>query len=63
MRNVQKLIDAKGGLVALKSRPIRLDSPGFMRLVIEHVGHASIIPCFVGERSSIQLTTQHSPLR
>ena len=38
MRNVQKIIDAKGGLAALKSRPIRLEVPGFMRLVIEHIG-------------------------
>jgi hypothetical protein len=39
MRNVQKIIDTKGGLAALKSRPIRLEAPGFMRLVIEHIGH------------------------
>ncbi|HEY7157037.1 MAG TPA: hypothetical protein VH575_23915 [Gemmataceae bacterium] len=38
MRNVQKIIDAKGGLAALKSRPIRLEVPGFMRLVIEYIG-------------------------
>jgi hypothetical protein len=38
MRNVQKIIDATGGLAALKSRPIRLEVPGFMRLVIEHIG-------------------------
>jgi hypothetical protein len=38
MRNVQKIIDANDGLAALKSRPIRLEMPGFMRLVIEHIG-------------------------
>jgi hypothetical protein len=38
MRNVQKIIDLRGGLEALKQRPIRLQVPGFMRLVIEHVG-------------------------
>ena len=37
MRNVQKII-VFGGLEALKQRPIRLQVPGFMRLVIEHVG-------------------------
>jgi hypothetical protein len=38
MRNVQKIIDTRGGLEALKRQPIRLEVPGFMRLVIEHVG-------------------------
>ena len=38
MKNVQKIIDIRGGLAALKQRPIRLEVPGFMRLVIEHVG-------------------------
>jgi hypothetical protein len=38
MRNVQKIIDAFGGIKALKSKPIRLEVPGFMRLVVEHVG-------------------------
>jgi hypothetical protein len=38
MRNVQKIIDELGGLAALKLWPIRLEVPGFMRLVIEHVG-------------------------
>lgn len=38
MRNVQKIIDTRGGMKALKQRPIRLQVPGFMRLVIEHVG-------------------------
>jgi hypothetical protein len=38
MRNVQKIIDTFGGLEALKRHPIRLEAPGFMRLVIEHVG-------------------------
>ncbi len=38
MRNVQEIIDQRGGLEALKQRPIRLQVPGFMRLVIEHVG-------------------------
>jgi hypothetical protein len=38
MRNVNKIIDLMGGMAALKSRPIRLEVPGFMRLVIEHVG-------------------------
>jgi hypothetical protein len=38
MRNIQNIIDAKGGMAALKSRPIRLEVPGFMRLVIEHIG-------------------------
>jgi hypothetical protein len=38
MRNVQKIIATLGGMAALKSRPIRLEVPGFMRLVIEHVG-------------------------
>jgi hypothetical protein len=34
----QKSIDTLGGLEALKHRPFRLEVPGFMRLVIEHVG-------------------------
>jgi hypothetical protein len=38
MRNVNKIIDQMGGMAALKSRPIRLEVPGFMRLVIEHIG-------------------------
>jgi hypothetical protein len=38
MRNVQRIIDRMGGLAELKARPIRLEVPGFMRLVIEHVG-------------------------
>jgi hypothetical protein len=38
MKNVQKIIDLKGGIAALKTRYIRLESPPFMRLVIEHVG-------------------------
>jgi hypothetical protein len=40
MRNVSNNIDITGGLAALKSRPIRLEVPGFMRLVVEHVGAA-----------------------
>ena len=38
MRNVQKIIDTRGGLEALKRNYIRLEVPGFMRLVIEHIG-------------------------
>jgi hypothetical protein len=38
MRNVQKIIDTCGGLEALKRKHIRLEVPGFMRLVIEHIG-------------------------
>jgi hypothetical protein len=38
MKNVQKIIDTRGGLEALKRKYIRLKVPGFMRLVIEHVG-------------------------
>src|SRR5579875_3334609 len=38
MKNVQKIIDLRGGMATLKQRPIRLEVPGFMRLVIEHVG-------------------------
>jgi hypothetical protein len=38
MRNVQKIIDKLGGMAAMKSRPIRLEVPVFMRLVIEHIG-------------------------
>jgi hypothetical protein len=38
MRNVGKIITITGGLAALRSRPIRLQVPGFMRLVIEHIG-------------------------
>jgi hypothetical protein len=38
MRNVQKIVETRGGLEALKHRPIRLEVPGFMRLVIEHIG-------------------------
>jgi hypothetical protein len=38
MCNVGKIIDRMGSLAALKSRPIRLQVPGFMRLVIEHIG-------------------------
>jgi hypothetical protein len=38
MRNVQRIIDAFGGLAALKARYIWLEVPGFMRLVIEHIG-------------------------
>jgi hypothetical protein len=35
VRNVIKIIDAFGGLAALKDRHIRLEVPGFLRLVIE----------------------------
>lgn len=38
MKNVQKIIDVRGGLEAIEQHPIRLEVPGFMRLVIEHVG-------------------------
>src|SRR6516162_8740167 len=38
MRNVQKIINAKGGMAALKRKYIRLEAPGFMRLAIEHIG-------------------------
>lgn len=38
MRNVQKIIDTRGGLEALKRKYIRLEVPGFMGLVIEHIG-------------------------
>jgi hypothetical protein len=38
MRTVQQIIDTRGGLEALKRTSIRLEVPGFMRLVIEHVG-------------------------
>jgi hypothetical protein len=38
MRNVNKIIGIMGGMAALKSRPICLEVPGFMRLVIEHIG-------------------------
>jgi hypothetical protein len=37
MRNVQKIIELKGGMTALKTRHIRIESQPFMRLVIEHV--------------------------
>jgi hypothetical protein len=51
MRNVQKIIDTLGGLAALKSRPIRLGVPCFMRLVIEHVG--------TGPRSGALVSVAH----
>jgi hypothetical protein len=38
MRNIQKITKALGGMKALRQRPIRLEVPGFMWLVIEHVG-------------------------
>jgi hypothetical protein len=38
MPNVTRLIDAHGGMERLQQRPIRVESPPFMRLVIEHVG-------------------------
>ncbi len=38
MRNVQKIIDAQGGMAALKATYIRLEVPGFMPLVVEYVG-------------------------
>jgi hypothetical protein len=38
MQIAQRIIDRRGGMEALKKRPIRLEVPGFMRLVIEHVG-------------------------
>jgi hypothetical protein len=38
MKIAQLIIDIRGGMEALKQRPIRLEVPGFMRLVIEHVG-------------------------
>jgi hypothetical protein len=38
MRNIQKIIDTRGGMETLKRHSIRLQVPGFMRLVIEHVG-------------------------
>jgi hypothetical protein len=40
MKNVARIIELHGGLVALESKPIRIESPssGFMRLCIEHVG-------------------------
>ena len=40
MKNVAKIIELLGGLVALESKPIRIEPPcsGLMRLCIEHVG-------------------------
>jgi hypothetical protein len=38
MHNVSNIIAITGGLAALRSRPIRLHVPSFMRLAIEHVG-------------------------
>ncbi len=49
MRNVQKIINTCGGLEGLTQRPIRLQVPGFMRLIIEHVGNGPL----GGERVSV----------
>jgi len=38
MKNVWKIIEAFGGLAALKDGYIRLENPGYMPLVIEYVG-------------------------
>jgi hypothetical protein len=40
MKNVAKIIELNGGLMALQSKAIRIEPPssGFMRLCIEHVG-------------------------
>ncbi len=38
MRNVQRIIDKRGGMESLKQSPIRVQVPGFLRLVIEYVG-------------------------
>jgi hypothetical protein len=40
MKNVAKIIELNDGLMALKSKAIRIEPPssGFMRLCIEHVG-------------------------
>jgi len=38
MKTVEQIIKGRGGLDALKSKYIRIENPGYMRLVIEHVG-------------------------
>lgn len=38
MRKVQKIVDTRGGLEALKHRSLSLRVPSFMRLVIEYIG-------------------------
>jgi hypothetical protein len=38
MKTVAKIIELFGGLEALRQNPIRLESPPYMRLVIEYVG-------------------------
>ncbi len=41
MRNLARIIELHGGLVALESKPIRIEPPcsGLMRMCIEHVGN------------------------
>jgi hypothetical protein len=38
MKTVERIIEMHGGLDALKTEPIRIENPPYMRLVIEYVG-------------------------
>ncbi|CAG0947791.1 hypothetical protein ANRL1_04559 [Anaerolineae bacterium] len=38
METIKRIIELHGGMVALAAEYIRLENPGYMRLVIEHVG-------------------------
>jgi len=38
MRTVAEIINALGGVEALKARPLRIEVPGFMQLCVESVG-------------------------
>lgn len=56
MKNVQRIIDDRGGLTDLMVHPIRIENPPYMRLVIEYIGtgprdlpHVSV--CHYGEQN------------
>ena len=38
MKNVQRIIDERGGLTDLMVHPIRIENQPYMRLVIEYIG-------------------------
>jgi len=55
VKNVQTIIDLKGGLELLPLAPIRLEVKGFMPLSIEHVG--------VGPRKGVMIAVSHTRIQ
>lgn len=56
MKNVQRIIDERGGLTDLMVHPIRIENQPYMRLVIEYIGTGprglpQVSVCHYGEQN------------